>query len=175
MYARHSPLVALSGEFVLSRLQAEILERGSGESVPRPIQHTFPHTGRDSVRGARSRREGGTGVTAINSSPIGPPLILLRLSLLFFFSSHLLYPPGRYTRAISVNQIRRSVEDRRATSRAGWRTKVVVGEAIKVERVITECTELIRFELSRGRCCKLMPTHCFFFGVSRLDQWVFLI
>ena len=49
------------------------------------------------MRGAR--REGGTGVTAINSSPIGPPLILLRsyaffpfllLSLSLFFHSQLL-------------------------------------------------------------------------------------
>lgn len=35
------------------------------------------------MRGAR--REGGTGVTAINSSPIGPPLILLRSYAFFPF------------------------------------------------------------------------------------------
>ena len=67
----------------------------------------------ESVRG--SVREGGTGVTAINSSPIGPPLILLRFrafSLRLLFLLLILFvvhrcSESRYTRAISVNQIRR--------------------------------------------------------------------
>lgn len=83
------------------------------------------------MRGAR--REGGTGVTAINSSPIGPPLILLRsyaffpfllsLSLLLFIldssSSSFSCQPTRYTRAISVNQIRSSKTTTKRSIRRG--------------------------------------------------------
>lgn len=78
----------------------------------------FPTHVRNSVRSARSRREGGTGVTAINSSLIGAPAPLRALSRALLFSrlgSHL--PPSLRddarvrSRAISVSQIRRSVKD----------------------------------------------------------------
>lgn len=68
----------------------------------------FPIHVRNSVRGVRSRREGGTGVTAINSSPIecaSPSAPLFPLE----FSSRTVVE--KTTRAISVNQIRRSVKE----------------------------------------------------------------
>lgn len=77
------------------------------------------------VRGVR--REGGTGVMAINSSPIGPPLILLLRFHAFFFFFFSSTPPPRhskrpvYTRAISVNQIRRSQASQRRGQPRGRR------------------------------------------------------
>lgn len=50
------------------------------------------------MRGAR--REGGTGVTAINSSPIGPPLILLRSYAFFPFLLSLSLSPSFYPRLL---------------------------------------------------------------------------